>query len=225
MTRARLLLADDHELFRDGLAELINAQPDMWVVGKASDGLEALTMVRDLKPDLVVMDISMPVCDGLEATRLIRRRFADARILVLTVHEDDEKLFEAIMAGATGYLLKSAHSEDFLRDVRSALAGEAPVAPKLATRLLEEFARLAARSQAGHAKDPAPDLTPRESEVLELISAGATDKEIAAQLSISLHTVKSHVRNILSKLHAVNRRHAAQMAAQKGLIDDQSQGR
>jgi two-component system NarL family response regulator len=228
MTRARILLADDHDLFREGLAGLINAQPDLEVAGQASDGLEALTLARDLRPDLMVMDIKMPVCDGLEATRLIRAEWPEARILILTVHDEDEKLFEAIKAGASGYMLKNTHSPDFLHGVRSALAGEATLPPKLASHLLAEFARLANGERRATRNDsadgyPPPDLTPREHEVLKLIASGAADKEIATQLSLSLHTVKTHVRSILSKLHAVNRRHAAKLAARAGWVSDKPQ--
>jgi DNA-binding NarL/FixJ family response regulator len=216
MIRARILLADDHALFREGLAGLLNAQPDLEVVGQAGDGLEALELARALQPDLIVMDIKMPVCDGLEATRLIRAELPTVRILMLTIHDEDEKLFEAIKAGASGYLLKNTTSADFLRGVRNVLAGEAALPPRLAAHLLDEFARLARQSPP--AVEPDVDLTSREGEVLRLIAAGATDKEIAAQLSLSLHTVKSHVRNVLSKLHAVNRRQAARLAARQGLI-------
>lgn len=212
MSRARILLADDHDLFREGLAGLINAQPDMEVVGQARDGFEALALARDLKPDLIVSDIKMPVCDGLEATRLIRAGMPEARIVILSVHDEDEKLFEAIKSGASGYILKDTNSVDFLRNVRSALAGEAAIQPKLAARLLDEFARLAQQVAQNSPAPPAPDLTPRERNVLNLIATGATDKEISAHLSLSLHTVKSHVRSILSKLHAANRRQAARLA-------------
>lgn len=213
MSRARLVLADDHDLFREGLAGLVNAQPDLEVAGQAGDGLEALTLARDLKPALIIMDINMPICDGLEATRLIRAEWPEARIVMLTVHDEDENLFEAIKAGAQGYMLKSLHSADFLRGVRSALNGEAVLPPQLAARLLNEFARLAAQPAATPvAGGEAFDLTEREKEVLDLIATGATDKEIAAQLALSLHTVKSHVRNILSKTHAINRRQAAKLA-------------
>ncbi len=217
MRVARILLVDDHELFRAGLAELINAQPDLEVVGQADDGLEALVQARDLEPDLILMDITMPVCDGLEAARLIRERQPAARILMLTVHDEEEKLFEAIRSGACGYLLKSVNSAEFLIGVRSAVAGEAPVSPRLAARLLDEFVRLSDRPPAA-SDEPEAILTSREKEVLERIAAGAADKEIAEQLTISLHTVKSHVRNILSKLQAVNRHQAAQLATQQGLI-------
>ena len=212
MSRARILLADDHELFREGLAGLINAQPDLEVAGQACDGLEALTLARDLKPALVIMDINMPICDGLEAIRLIRAEWPEAHIVMLTVHDEDEKLFEAIRAGAQGYMLKSLHSADFLRGVRSALNGEAVLPPRLAARLLAEFARLSSRpSTSTPAAGDDYALTAREQEVLDLIATGATDKEIAEQLSLSLHTVKSHVRNILSKTHAINRRQAARL--------------
>lgn len=217
MARFRILLADDHELFREGLAGLINSQPDLEVVGQASDGFEAVTLARQLRPDLLVTDISMPICDGLEATRLIResQNATDLRILVLTVHDEDTKLFDAIRAGANGYLLKNTNAADFLRTVRAALAGEALLPPKLAARLLDEFARLArlpARHEAAGSVG-STNLTDREQEVLALIAQDASDQEIARQLSISLHTAKSHVRNILSKLHAVNRHHAVRIAS------------
>ncbi|HKZ54520.1 MAG TPA: response regulator transcription factor [Anaerolineales bacterium] len=208
----RVLLADDHDLFRQGLAGLINDQPDLTVVGQAGDGLEALTLARDLQPDLIVMDIKMPVCDGLEATRLIRATLPEARILILTVHEEDEKLFEAIQSGAGGYLLKSVHAAEFLQGVRAVMAGEAVLPPRLAARLLQEFARLASRRGADDASLESPDLTPREREVLGLIAEGATNKDIAARLVLSIHTVKTHVRSILSKLHVANRRQAARLA-------------
>jgi DNA-binding NarL/FixJ family response regulator len=158
----------------------------------------------------------MPICDGLEATRLIRSELPQACIVILTVHDEDEKLFEAIRSGAGGYILKNTNSTDFLRGLRSALAGEAPLPPKLARSLMDEFARLASRPAAVEDRTQALDLTQREREVLELIAAGKSDKEIAVQLSISLHTVKTHVRSILSKLHAVNRWDAVRLAAKLG---------
>lgn len=223
MSRWRLLLADDHELFRAGLAGLIDSQPDLRVVGQASDGFEALTLARDLRPALLVMDITMPICNGVEAVRLIRAtpELADLRIVMLTIHDDDEHLFAAIQAGANGYLLKNTNSAEFLRGVRAALAGEAILPPKLAVRLMEEFARLASQPAASVAIGNPGDeeeLTWREREVLQLIATGASDQEIAAKLTLSVHTVKTHVRHILAKLHAVNRRAAVGEARQRGLM-------
>jgi DNA-binding NarL/FixJ family response regulator len=214
VTASRILLVDDHILFREGLAVLIGSQSDLQVVGQAGDGLEALSLARDLQPDLIVMDIKMPVCDGLEATRLIRGALPDVRILILTVHDEDEKLFAAVKSGANGYLLKNVSSAEFLDGVRAALVGEVALPPRLASSLLQEFARLSAAAAAQPAA-PWADLTPREAEVLSLLATGATDKQIAGRLSLSPHTVKSHVRSILSKLHAVNRREAVRLASRQ----------
>jgi DNA-binding NarL/FixJ family response regulator len=223
MSRWRLLLADDHELFRAGLAGLIDSQPDLQVVGQASDGFEALTLARELRPALLIMDISMPICNGVEAVRLIRAtpELADLRIVMLTIYDDDEHLFAAIRAGANGYLLKNTNSAEFLRGVRAALAGEAILPPKLAARLMGEFARVASQpATSAAAGEVAGDqeLTWREREVLQLIATGATDSEIADKLTLSIHTVKTHVRHILAKLHAVNRRAAVSEAKQRGLM-------
>lgn len=218
MTPARILLIDDHELFRAGLSGLVNAQPDLEVVGEGGDGFEALKLARDLQPDLIVMDINMPVCDGLEATRLICSELPNSRIVILTVHDEDENLFAAIKAGAVGYLLKSTSKSVFLNGLRAALAGEAALPPKLAARMLVEFARLMKQTPPDTSPEAFSDLSQRERDVLQHIAAGATDKEIAAQLSISIHTVKSHVRHILVKLHAANRREAARLASQQGLL-------
>lgn len=216
---ARIMIVDDHELFRQGIANLIDAQPDLKVVGQAGDGLEGLAMSRELKPDLILMDIRMPISDGLEATQLILADQPESRILMLTVQNEDEYLFAAVKAGAKGYMLKSIDSEKFLAGVRGVLAGEAVLPPSMATRLLDEFARLATQPAADSFKEDY-GLTYRELEVLELIADGATDKEIAARLALSVYTVKSHVRNILSKLQAINRWEAARRAQEEGLLDD-----
>jgi DNA-binding NarL/FixJ family response regulator len=197
----------------------VNSQEDLQVAGQAMDGLEAYALAREKHPDLIIMDINMPVCDGLEATRLIVGEWPQARILILTIHDEEEKLFEAIKAGACGYVVKNTNSTDFLKAVRGALVGEAPLPPKLASRLLEEFARLANRPEHSSPAS-SPDLTLREREILQLIAKGASDKEIACGLSLSLHTVKTHVRNILSKMHAANRRQAADLALREGWIKE-----
>jgi DNA-binding NarL/FixJ family response regulator len=216
--QSRILLVDDHELFREGLAGLVNAEPDLSVVGQAGDGLEALRLARDLHPDLIVMDIKMPICDGLEATRLVRDALDDVRIVMLTVHDEDEKLFAAIRAGANGYMLKDTNADDFLQGIRGAIGGEANLPPKLAASLVEDYARLVAQTNRQPVAGDNPDLTPREIEVLDLIATGASNQEISDKLTISINTTKSHVRRILSKLHASNRRQASRFAAQRGIL-------
>jgi DNA-binding NarL/FixJ family response regulator len=221
MKTARVLLADDHELFREGLAGLIKAQPDLEIVGQAGDGFEALTLARDLQPDLIIMDITMPVCDGLEATRLIRlaHELDKTQIVILTVHDENEKLFEVLRAGANSYLLKNMNATEFLQGIRSVLAGEAALPPKLAASLISEYSRLAKRPEAALPVEEGTDLSGREREVLSLIATGASNKEIATALLLSLNTVKSHVRNILNKLHVANRRQAARLAARQGWVE------
>lgn len=217
MNVIRLLLADDHVLFREGLSGIISSQPDMQVVGEASDGLEAIVKAQQLKPDLILMDIQMPGCDGLEATRKIKQELEDCIIIMLTVRDDEEKLFEAIKSGAQGYLLKNIRSREMLDMLRGAIRGDAAINPHLAGRMLEEFRRLSQQLPAD-ADDTALSLTPRERDVLALVAQGSADKEIAAELSISLHTVKTHLRNILSKLQVSSRHEAARLAKHKGLV-------
>lgn len=215
--RIRVLLVDDHTLFREGLASLLNSQPDIQVVGEAGDGLEALVKAQELHPDLVLMDVTMPGCDGLEATRLIKQALPDVRIVMLTVHDEDEKLFEAIRSGAVGYVLKSTASEALIPMLRNVMRGEAAISGAMAIRILEEFRRLPPPAATGEGEE-FPILTPREKEVLGLVASGATDKEIAIVLSLSLSTVKTHLRNILAKLHATSRYQASSYAVRKGLI-------
>jgi DNA-binding NarL/FixJ family response regulator len=214
--RLRVLLADDHALFREGLAGIIDGQHDMEVVGEAGDGLEALVKARELVPDLILMDVGMPSTDGLEATRLIKREHPGITIVILTVREEEEKLFEAIKSGAQGYLLKNSRSDEIMRLIRDAVQGYAAITPTMAGRMLEEFRRL---SRVEPIDDGMPvTLTFREQEVLSLAATGSSDKEIAAELTISIHTVKSHMRNILSKMQVGNRREAAHIARKRGLL-------
>jgi DNA-binding NarL/FixJ family response regulator len=217
MSKIRVLLADDHELFREGLANILNAQPDFEVVGEASDGLEVLVKARRLTPDLILMDIGMPGCDGVEATQRVKDELPDIIIVMLTVRNEDEKLFEAIKIGAQGYLLKSIRSRELLSMLRGAVRGEAAITPALGGRMLEEFRRLSRQAPAVP-EDEVTTLTHREQEVLSLVAQGATDKEIAETLVISIHTVKTHMRNILSKLHLGHRHEAALYALREGLI-------
>jgi DNA-binding NarL/FixJ family response regulator len=213
----RVLLADDHALFREGLAGIIGAQPDFEVVGEAGDGLEALVMARELAPDLILMDITMPGCDGLEATRRIKGELPATTIVILTVRDEDEKLFEAVRSGAQGYILKSVRARDLLEMMRRAVRGEAALTPALAGRMLEEFRRLNQQAPVLPAGE-AVTLTGREQEVLSLAAQGNADKEIAEALVVSIHTVKSHMRNILAKLHVSSRYEAARLARERGLV-------
>ncbi len=205
MERIRVLLADDHALFREGLATILAAQPDFEVVGEAGDGLEALVKARELVPDLILMDIEMPGFDGLEATRQIVQELPAVIVVMLTVRDEDEKLFEAIKSGAQGYLVKSIHSRQILDMLRGAVRGEAALTPVMASRILEEFRHLSQRVPG----EQSAALTRREQEVLSLVAEGATDQEIADALYLSLNTVKSHMRNILAKLHVSSRQEAA----------------
>ncbi len=216
MKQVRVMLADDHALFREGLAGIISAQPDMQVVGEANDGLEAFVKAQELKPDLILMDVQMPGMNGVEAVRQIKQILHDTIIVMLTVRDDDDVLFEALKNGAQGYLLKEIRSQDLLEMLHGALRGEAALSPNLAGRVLSEFRRL---SKGGFSeKEDDSGLTEREQQVLVQVSKGATDKEIAAELNISLNTVKTHVRNILSKLHVRTRREAAKVSQAKGIL-------
>jgi DNA-binding NarL/FixJ family response regulator len=217
VSKVRVLLADDHHLFREGLASILNAQSDFVVVGEAGDGIEVVVKARALQPDLILMDIAMPGCDGVEATALVKQELPETNIVILTVHNEDGKLFEAIKAGAQGYLLKSVRSGELLAMLRGAMRGEAAITPAIGGRMLEEFRRLSKQVQPG-LENPPIALTPREQEVLSLVARGATDQEIADSLTISIHTVKTHVRSILAKLHLGHRYEAAQFALQQGLI-------
>jgi two-component system, NarL family, nitrate/nitrite response regulator NarL len=216
--RLRILIADDHALFRQGVVSLLSAQADFEVVGEAVNGLEALDQARDLRPDLVLMDISMPEMDGLEATRRIKRALPAVGVVILSVSDDDQNLFEGLKAGAQGYLLKTIEPRAFLNTLRQVAQGEAPISRGMATRLIGEFARQAQRADPA----PVPDsgLTEREREVLELVAQGKSNKEIAAALSIADNTAKNHLKNILEKLHLDNRVQAATFALRRGLVAD-----
>ena len=179
MSKVRICIADDHELFRTALIHLINQQADMEVVGVAGDGLEMLTLARQMEPDLILMDINMPISDGVEATRLIREFSVDVTILMLTALDNDEKLLQAIKAGADGYLLKNTSSDGFLRALRGTLSGETVLPRHLTVRLVREYSRLAKQPERqAHAEDM-PTLTSRELQILEAIASGASNQQIA----------------------------------------------
>jgi NarL family two-component system response regulator LiaR len=207
-----VLVVDDHAVVRRGIRSLLETEDDIEVVGEASNGEEAVREAERLNPKVVLMDLVMPELDGVEATRRIRSRKPDARILVLTSFGSDDKLFPAVKAGALGYLLKEAKPEELVRAIREAAVGHAAINPAVARRLLREFTR-------EHGALPPPDpLTEREIEVLKTLALGLSNEGIAERLYISEATVRTHVSNILSKLHLDNRTQAALYALKEGLL-------
>ena len=212
MKPIRVLLADDHSLFRKGLASLLSSDKGFKVVGEAQDGTEALNKAKDLKPDLILMDVYMPGGNGLEATRRIKETLPSVKVVILTVSEEDKNLFEAIKCGAHGYLLKKIEPRDLFEMLRGVFRGEAPISRATAAKILNEFA-----AQAHRATEEMPEerLSPKEREVIELLTKGSTNKEIGNKLGITENTVKNHLINILDKLHLENRVQAAAFALER----------
>ncbi|MCX6045655.1 MAG: response regulator transcription factor [Chloroflexi bacterium] len=210
----RILIVDDHILFREGLVGLLNGQPDTHVIGQAGSVQEATALAHELQPDLVLMDFGLPDGTGLDATKAILAIRPETKIVFLTMHEDDERLFEAIRTGAKGYLLKNVHATTLLTFLRGVDRGEAALTPTMTSKLLNEFARLTEPPKQGSSEFEA--LSTRELQVLKQLKKGATNREIAEQLFISENTVKNHVRNILTKLGLQNRRQAANYFGSKG---------
>lgn len=217
MTPIRLLLVDDHALVRKGLASLLSVDSALRVVGEACDGWEALKKTAELRPDLVLMDINMPGLGGLEATRRICKSFPSIKVVILTISEEDQDLFEAIKSGASGYLLKKVQPDELTSMLGGVFRGEAPISRFMANKIMTEFATREHRGQQS-AEIAEEKLSHRETEVLRLVVHGLTNKEISAKLGIEPTTVKNHLKNILGKLHLRNRVQAAAFALQKGLF-------
>jgi DNA-binding NarL/FixJ family response regulator len=215
MEPLRLLLVDDHMLFRKGLARLLSAQPDFEVVGEAADGLEGVEQVQLLRPDVVLMDIRMPNCDGLEATRRIKTQMPSVRVVMLSVSDDEEDLVTAVRYGADGYLLKDLLPETLFQQLRGLVSGEAPLSRAMTGKLLRQLAQ---RSQPTLQPAASDVLSARECEVLTLVVDGCSNAEIAQELGIARNTVKNHLRSILAKLGARNRVQAAAYAVSQGLV-------
>lgn len=213
MTGTRVLVADDHPTFRRGLGALLTSLPDVEVVGEAADGLAAVELASALHPDIVVMDLNMPLCNGIEATRRIVAANPGTAVLVLTMLEDDEWVFAAMRAGARGYIVKGADTEDVVRALESVARGDVVFGPAVAGRVLSYLTRPLS------ARDPVrfPELTDREREVLELVARGMTNGAIARALVVSPKTVRNHVSNVFTKLQVSDRTEAMQRARRAGL--------
>lgn len=219
---ARLVIADDHDFVREGIKDMLSDERDLRVIGEAADGQEALDLCHQTQPDLILMDVRMPRMDGLAATRAIKQEHPGTSILMVTMHENPDYLFEALRVGAAGYVLKDATREDLLSAIRRVLSGESPLDPELAARLLR---RLAHEVQEPTGTSPEPEraepsqpLTPREIEVLELLALGQTNRQIAKTFVISANTVKRHVENIIAKLEVSDRTQAVVRALESGIV-------
>ena len=215
MAEIRILIVDDHEMVRDGLSVMMDREDDFTVVGEAKNGLEAVEQARSLRPDVILMDLRMPEMDGVEAMRQIRAEQDDVKFLVLTTYDTDEYIFDAIEAGAKGYLLKDTSREELFRAVRTVNRGESLIEPGVVARLLDRLTDLSRRAAQG------PDhlaLSERELEVLQLMARGSANKQIAGDLSITESTVKTHVANIFQKLEVSHRTEAVTKAMSQGII-------
>jgi two-component system NarL family response regulator len=215
----RVLVVEDHALFRRGLVLVLEAEQDIELVGEAEDGATGLARAVELAPDVVLMDVRMPRMGGIEATRRLAEELPTAKVVMLTVSDDEDDLFEAIKAGATGYLLKEISIEEVADAVRAVVSGHTLISPAMASKLIVEFAALARNAESQREPVKAPQLSAREIEVLKAVAQGRTNRDIAGLLHISEHTVKNHVRNILAKLHLHSRVEAALYAVTERMVD------
>ncbi len=218
MDSIKVLVVDDHTLFRRGIAAVLANQEGLEVVGEAADGLEAIEKTKEIAPDVILMDLNMPRCSGLDAIQALQAEMPQVNVLVLTVSEMEADLFAAVKFGARGYLLKKAEPEELVHAILHIARGGVIVSPLMATKLLTEFRELAAGVERKPVEEVNADLSPREGEVLQLVAQGATNKEIADSLFISENTVKSHLKSIMEKLHLANRSQAAAYAVKRGLV-------
>jgi len=213
MDAVNILIVDDHTLFRTGIRKMLEAEPDMRVVGEAATGREALEQARQLMPDVILMDVKMPDMDGIEATRRLCREMPHVGVIFCTMFEDDEFVFAGLQAGGRGYILKDADPETMLRAIRAVAHGESLLGSTIAQKVMRQFTALPDKQTA-----LVDDLTPREVEVLKLIAEGLSNREIAQELTISEKTVKNHINNIFSKLHVYDRSQAMLYAIRQGLV-------
>ena len=215
----RVVITDDHEVFRQGIVSILSEAEAVNVCGQAEDGQEAIRLSRELLPDIILMDINLPVVDGIAATRAIATRTPSVKVIILSVSADDEHLFEAIRAGAQGYLIKTASPTQIVDAIRAISDGGVVVSPELAASLVAEFKDLEDRIEPEKRGRYPGGLSSRETEVLQLLSQGLSNKEIAERLYISERTVKNHISNVLSKLHLENRVKAAIYAVREGIAE------
>jgi len=214
----KVLIVDDHALFRRGLQMVLEQEADIEVVGEAADGQEAVVRAQELMPDVVLMDVRMPKRSGIEATEEIRELLPHIKVLMLTISDEESDLYDAIKAGASGYLLKEISIEEVAGAIRSVWAGQSRISPSMASKLLTEFAAMSKRTDERR-RVPAPRLTDREMGVLTLVAEGLNNREIGLRLFISENTVKNHIRNILEKLHLHSRMEAVVYAVREKLLD------
>ena len=214
----RVIVADDHAVFRRGLEMVLESEPDIEVVAEAGDGKEAIDLAVEHMPDLVLMDVRMPAHGGIDATKAIKDAVPHSKILMLTISDEEEDLYDAIKAGASGYLLKEISIEEVAEAIRKVHAGQSLISPSMASKLLNEFATMARKDEQKQ-QMPAPRLTDREMEVLALVAQGMNNRDIAKELFISENTVKNHVRNILEKLHLHSRMEAVVYAVREKLLE------
>jgi DNA-binding NarL/FixJ family response regulator len=216
--KLRVLVVDDHALFRRGLQMVLEQEEDLELVGEASDGNEAVEKASELMPDVILMDVRMPKRSGIEAAGQIKDLLPHVKILMLTISDEEADLYEAIKAGASGYLLKEIPIEEVADAIRSVWAGQSRISPSMASKLLNEFAAMS-KAGADRPQVPTPRLTEREMEVLKLVAQGLNNRDIAKQLFISENTVKNHIRNILEKLHLHSRMEAVVYAVREKMIE------
>jgi DNA-binding NarL/FixJ family response regulator len=224
MNSIRVILVDDQPIVRQGLATILRYAPGIEVAGEAADGHEAIALARDLRPDVVLMDIKMPRLGGIPATRQISAELPETRVIILTTYDADDMIFEGIKAGAKGYLLKDASSETLIEAIQGVMKEKSQIDPGVARKVLDEFQQMATQSPERQPKKPSEEilvepLTPREDQVLRLLVEGLSNKEIGAQLHLTEGTVKNYVSSILAKLHANDRTHAVVTALRHGLAE------
>lgn len=216
MAKIRVLLADDHAIVREGVKMILAKEPDFEVVGEAQDGRQALELVERMKPNVVVMDLSMPEMGGIEATQQVKERYAGVNVIALTMHEDESYVFKLLRAGASGYVLKRAAAQDLVQAVRAAAKGEAFLYPSVARKVVEDYLK---RVETGEERERYDGLTEREKEILTHIAQGLSNQQIAQKLYISIKTVQTHRAHILEKLGLHDRTELVRYAIRKGLIE------